>query len=222
MSATIGALALCGSGHRRRARASSRPGASGGSATPWARSSSRPRCSAGARARADVEHRSAWEAFALAVTLVGASLVMLTEPHATRPYLVFPPLIWAALRFGPRGATAATLAVSIVTVASTICGRGAFAVSSMGDNLMALEAFLASVALTSLVLGATAAERAARHPRARALHLGRLARAAHAARAAAAAGAAPPARPRAGPDARCRTETIIEALQRRRPAGRSA
>jgi signal transduction histidine kinase len=107
----------------------------------------------------DLERRSPWEAIALAVTLTGAALGMLTEPHATHPYLVFPPLIWAALRFGPRGAASATLVVSVLTVASTITGRGAFVVSTMGDDLMALEAFLAVVALTTLLLGATAAER---------------------------------------------------------------
>jgi signal transduction histidine kinase len=112
----------------------------------------------GTRSR-DEERRSPAEALALAVTLVGAATGTLTTPHATRPYLVFPPLIWAALRFGPRGATAATLGISIVTIGSTVLGRGAFAVSSLGDNLMALDAFMASVALTSLVLGATATER---------------------------------------------------------------
>ena len=106
-----------------------------------------------------LERRSWGETLVLAAVLFAATLGMLTEPHATHPYLVFPPLIWAALRFGPRGATAATLAVSIVTVASTVAGRGAFVVSSVGENLMALEAFLAAVALTSMLLGATAAER---------------------------------------------------------------
>ena len=72
---------------------------------------------------------------------------------------MFPPLIWAALRFGPRGATAATLAVAILTVASTVAGRGAFVGASIGENLMGLEAFLSAVALTSMLLGATAAER---------------------------------------------------------------
>lgn len=108
---------------------------------------------------ADLERRSAWEGLGLAAVLATASLGLLTAPHATHPYLVFPPLIWAALRFGPRGATAATLAVSILTVAYTITGRGAFVVSSMGEDLLGLEAFLAAVALTSLVLGATTAER---------------------------------------------------------------
>jgi signal transduction histidine kinase len=112
----------------------------------------------GSRA-SEVERRSPLEALALALVLGGATLAMLTEPHATHPYLVFPPLIWAALRFGPRGATAATFAVSTLTVASTITGRGAFVVSSMGDDLVNLEAFLAAVALTSLILGATTAER---------------------------------------------------------------
>ena len=108
---------------------------------------------------AAAEPRSGWEVLALGVALVATPLGMLTEPHATHPYLVFPPLIWAALRFGPRGATTATLVISVLTVAYTILGRGAFVVSTMGDDLMGLEAFLAAVALTSLILGATTAER---------------------------------------------------------------
>jgi signal transduction histidine kinase len=112
----------------------------------------------GSRA-ADIERRAPLEIIALAAALLAATLGMLSEPHTTRPYLVFPPLIWAALRFGPRGATATTLAVSVLTVAATAVGRGAFVVSTVGENLMALEAFLAAVALTSMLLGASAAER---------------------------------------------------------------
>jgi signal transduction histidine kinase len=107
----------------------------------------------------ELERPRAWEPFVLAPALIIASLGVLTQPHSTRPYLVFPPLIWAALRFGPRGATTATLFVSLVTVASTITGRGAFAVSSIGENLVALEAFLAAVAITAMLLGAVASER---------------------------------------------------------------
>jgi signal transduction histidine kinase len=110
------------------------------------------------RSPADETGRSRAEAAALTAALALAALGALTQPHETRPYLVFPPLIWAALRFGPRGATAATLAISVVTVMSTVSGRGAFAASSLGHDLMALHAFMASVALTALVLGATSAE----------------------------------------------------------------
>ena len=113
----------------------------------------------GSRAPTDLERPSAREVAALAAALVVAALGALTEPHVTRPYLVFPPLIWAALRFGPRGATAATLLISIVTVSTTITGHGAFVVSSLGENLMALAAFVASVAMTALLLGAASAER---------------------------------------------------------------
>ena len=106
---------------------------------------------------ADDIPRPMWERVALVAALALAALGALTEPHATRPYLVFPPLIWAALRFGPRGATAATLVISVVTVLSTVGGHGAFAVSTLSDDLMALNAFMASVALTGLMLGATGA-----------------------------------------------------------------
>jgi signal transduction histidine kinase len=107
----------------------------------------------------ELEKRSPWEAVALTACLSAAAAFGLTQPHATRPYLIFPPVIWAALRFGPRGATAATLLVSIITVGSTVLGHGTFVVSSMGESLMALHAFLVAVGTTTLVLGATAAER---------------------------------------------------------------
>jgi signal transduction histidine kinase len=103
--------------------------------------------------------RSPLETLALIVTIVAASLGALTRPHQTRPYAVFPPLIWAALRCGPRGATAATLVVASIAIASTVTGHGAFVSSTLGDDLTALHAFIASVALTGLVLGATAVER---------------------------------------------------------------
>jgi signal transduction histidine kinase len=44
-------------------------------------------------------------------------------------------------------------------VGSTAVGRGAFVSLSIGDSLIALHAFMVSVAMTALVLGATAAER---------------------------------------------------------------
>jgi signal transduction histidine kinase len=104
--------------------------------------------------------RSRWEVAALSIALLAASLSALAQPHSTRPYLVFPPLIWASLRFGPRGATAGLLAVSVITVWLTATGHGAFSTPALGESLIALHAFMASVALTSLFMGASTAERA--------------------------------------------------------------
>jgi signal transduction histidine kinase len=103
--------------------------------------------------------RSPVETIGLVTAIVAASLGALTRPHQTRPYAVFPPLIWAALRCGPRGATSATLVVAAIAIGSTVTGHGAFVTSTLGDDLTALHAFIASVALTGLVLGATAVER---------------------------------------------------------------
>jgi signal transduction histidine kinase len=108
----------------------------------------------------EAERRPRWEAAALIATLLVTAAGTLTQPHETRRYLIFPTLIWAALRFGPRGASAATLLISIVTVGATVVGRGVFVAASLGEGLMALHAFLTSVALTGLALGTTAAERA--------------------------------------------------------------
>ncbi|HVX93289.1 MAG TPA: MASE1 domain-containing protein [Polyangia bacterium] len=107
---------------------------------------------------ADFEQRSSWEAFTLAFTLLATSAFRFVDVHATR-YIVFPPVIWAALRFGPRGATAATLVVWIATAVSAISGHGDLEAATMGDNLMTTAAFMASVALTAQLLGATAVER---------------------------------------------------------------
>jgi signal transduction histidine kinase len=107
---------------------------------------------------ADFEKRPPWEAVALVVTLLGSSALRFVDVHATR-YIVFPPVIWAALRFGPRGASAASLVVWLATAASAIAGRADVEATSVSDTLMTTAAFIASVALTAELLGATAVER---------------------------------------------------------------
>jgi signal transduction histidine kinase len=76
-----------------------------------------------------------------------------------QPYAIFPLLIWAALRFGPRGSVAANFVVSVVSVWATVRALGPFGPPSLGDSLQLLQMFVATVALTSLILGATAAAR---------------------------------------------------------------
>lgn len=108
------------------------------------------------------------EAAALGVSVVAVSTMTFfgdTRRLATgaspfdQTYVLFPVLIWAALRFGHRGALTATLAVSAIAVAGTVQGHGPFVEPELHDSLLGLQVFMAIVTATFLVLGATIAER---------------------------------------------------------------
>ncbi|MGE5635979.1 MAG: MASE1 domain-containing protein [Nocardioidaceae bacterium] len=88
-------------------------------------------------------------------------LVVLAElaPQRDVPYIVFPVLLWAALRLGPRGAATAILVVCSITVWNTAQENGPFVRDSITDSLLATQLFIATAALTSLLLAAVTAER---------------------------------------------------------------
>jgi signal transduction histidine kinase len=90
-----------------------------------------------------------------------AALVALATlpPQRDVPYIVFPVLLWAAVRFGPRGAATAILVVCSITVYNTADNNGPFARDSITDSLLATQLFIAISALTSLVLAAMTSER---------------------------------------------------------------
>ena len=93
--------------------------------------------------------------------LVLALLVALTTlpPQRDVPFIVFPVLLWAAIRFGPRGAATAILVVCSITVYKTAENDGPFVRESITDSLLATQLFIATSALTSLLLAAVTAER---------------------------------------------------------------
>jgi len=76
-----------------------------------------------------------------------------------RPYLLFIPLIWAALRFGVRGAATGMLLVATIAVGGTYTGHGAFVRMDQAHSLLLLHAFLVATSLTTLALGAVVSER---------------------------------------------------------------
>ncbi|MGH7717276.1 MAG: sensor histidine kinase [Gemmatimonadaceae bacterium] len=76
-------------------------------------------------------------------------------------YMIFPVLIWAALRFGQRGAVTTAFVVSVIAVVGTVMGHGPFVRPALRDSLFALQAFMAVTAATFLVLGASISERRA-------------------------------------------------------------
>lgn len=67
-------------------------------------------------------------------------------------YLLFPFVIWAALRFGSRGASLMTFTVSAVAVWRTVQGGGPLNTATAGGTLFAVACYLAVVAVTGLLL----------------------------------------------------------------------
>lgn len=79
--------------------------------------------------------------------------------HQAMIYVIFPFVIWAALRFGQRGATLVITIVSGIAIWGTASGMGPFSLESKNDSLVLLQTFMAVVALTGLVLAAAMLER---------------------------------------------------------------
>jgi PAS domain S-box-containing protein len=67
-------------------------------------------------------------------------------------YLLFPFVVWAAVRFGPRGASLVTLAVGAVAVWHTVRGGGPFLAGSAGRTLFAVACYLLVLAVTGLLV----------------------------------------------------------------------
>ena len=107
------------------------------------------------------------EALALGVAVVAVSLLIfggppglaMTTGRYAQAYMFFPLLIWAALRFGQRGAVTAAFVVSVIAVWGTALGHGPFVRTALHQSLIALQAFMGVAAATVLVLGASIAER---------------------------------------------------------------
>jgi signal transduction histidine kinase len=105
------------------------------------------------------------EAAAFTLTFVGVSyLVFITRLPGDfnpfrEPYLLFPVLMWAALRFEQRGATIANLAVTVFAIVATTYGHGPFVEPKLGESFMLLHTFTAVASMTTLLLAAAISER---------------------------------------------------------------
>jgi len=106
------------------------------------------------------------EAGVLGLGLLATCAIVFVGPLA-RPvtgyplhYAIFPFVVWAALRFGQRGTTAVTITASAVAIWSVATGWGPFApTGTLHERLLLLLVFLATVAVTGLLLAAADAER---------------------------------------------------------------
>lgn len=84
-----------------------------------------------------------------------------TAPHTSPAllYLPFPLLLWAAIRFGPRGSSSALLAVTIFEIWGTINDFGPFASQSPEMNALSVQLFLILASLPLMFLAALIKER---------------------------------------------------------------
>ena len=74
-------------------------------------------------------------------------------------FICFPPLLWAASRFGERGAVTAAFALSGVALWGTLRHVGPFALAETNVALGLVQAFMATITVMNLVLGAVVSER---------------------------------------------------------------
>jgi len=107
--------------------------------------------------------RGWWRPNAAGGLLVLAAIIGLSElslrTSQSLTYLVFPALIWAALRFGSRGATVAAAVAAGHAVWATTHYLGPFVFHSITHSLLATQLYIAVAALTSLSLAAVVSER---------------------------------------------------------------
>lgn len=90
----------------------------------------------------------------------GALLRSSQVANASLVYLLFPPLIWAALRTGQRGAVTAMCSIAMLAIWHTVQNEGPFVRETLSESLLGLQTFMAIAGVTVLVMAAMVSERA--------------------------------------------------------------
>jgi integral membrane sensor domain MASE1 len=98
------------------------------------------------------------EALLLAIGLAGVSFFVFWE-DVPRAFLVFPFMIWAALRFWQPGAVAASLVLAAFAIPLTADNHGSFSGFDLDQRLQLAQTFIGVAAMSALVLAAVMTER---------------------------------------------------------------
>jgi signal transduction histidine kinase/CheY-like chemotaxis protein len=108
--------------------------------------------------------RRSLEAALLFSTVVGVTALFCFHPVLGDYPLVFlctPPLVWAAFRFRQREVATAVAIMSVITTFATATGNGPLVMATPNESLLVLQAFMAMIAMTALVMAALVQERVA-------------------------------------------------------------
>jgi signal transduction histidine kinase len=92
-------------------------------------------------------------------TLVFRGSMLIGVKPFTFAYVIFPILIWIALRFGQIGSVTATFGVSLIAIWGTIASFNPAANNSLSHNLLLLQSFMGISAVTFMTMAAAVAER---------------------------------------------------------------
>jgi signal transduction histidine kinase len=102
--------------------------------------------------------RQAGEGALMLAAVAGLSVIALSAEQPLT-YMVFPAFIWAALRFGPQGATLAVAVAAMIAVLATSHEQGFFVELSPTDSALNLQLYITFAALTTYCLAAIVSER---------------------------------------------------------------
>jgi signal transduction histidine kinase len=117
-----------------------------------------PLALAWARAGASRWGRRAGEGALMLAAVAGLSVIALSAEQPLT-YMVFPAFIWAALRFGPQGATLAVAVGAVIAVLATSHEAGPFVEHSPTASALNLQLYVTFAALTTFCLAAIVSER---------------------------------------------------------------
>ncbi|MFD8203408.1 MASE1 domain-containing protein [Streptomyces sp. NPDC059701] len=102
--------------------------------------------------------RARWPEAAALVLVVGAAVPTITQSPAGLQFLVFPLLIWAALRFQLAGSLPCALFASVTATVAATDRSGSFARLTDIEVMTKLQAFNGVMGLTALLLSAVITE----------------------------------------------------------------
>ena len=111
--------------------------------------------------RSPARHGGVWRpgrAASCCVTVAALGMLALSTDEPVT-YMVFPALIWAALRFGAPGATLAIVIAAGIAIGVTASDLGPFFKQPIDHRTLSTQAYIAVAALTTLFLSAVVSER---------------------------------------------------------------